>query len=144
MFIVRASLTFLLTMTPMFSHASDKQDDESSKIEVRTGLYQSEAFKLNAPNASEEPYRLYMRIFHGKKVALVLSPATGEDVSGQLVEGSDMAGNNSYSESDSGITFKLGPTQHTVTPIKTGFVKLRSVYSNGSVTERDLSIVDFE
>jgi hypothetical protein len=116
----------------------------SSEIEVRVGLYQSEPFALNSPNASTEPYRLYMRVFPGKKIALVISPATGEEISRQLLEGSDMAGDNSYVESDNGITFSFGPTQHTVTPVKAGSVRLISMYANGNIVERNLSFVNLD
>lgn len=116
----------------------------NSEIQVRIGLYQSEPFTLNATNASDQPHRLYMRVFPRKKIALVMSPATGEEVNRQLLEGSDMAGDNSYVEPGSGISFNSGLTQHTVTPFKAGSVRLRSAYANGNTEERDLSFVPID
>lgn len=80
MFIPKTCLAILLAITPIFAYATDKRLESSSNVEVVVGLYQSEPFELNSPNASAEPHRLYMRVFPEKKIALVISPATSEEI----------------------------------------------------------------
>ena len=103
------------------------------------GLYQSTPFALEP--GGPPVFRMFLKVYAGDEVSLVVSADPARDMDDALPAGSDEAGSERLILEGDAFVFRHGPTRHVVETVSVGQLRLRTQYADGRRREHLLDRV---
>jgi hypothetical protein len=137
---------FTLVFSIPLAFGQSKLPSSESKQILSNGLYQSEPHSQKAvlPDGTHTTLRnqrIFLKVFPGKKLAMITSEGSAEEIDKWLTEESDLVGDYDSVILDDTLVFYFGPTKHSVKSLSLGKALIRSEFANGVIDKHKLTLV---